>query len=258
MLPFLEERARKDIIETALIRGFASAPESMDAILCQLLAAAGEQIASRNLVTIATPMQANANRTSANLIILNQLPANIRRAVLSSIADLTERLIRRHGAPLSRAAFEAWSFLLHDSGSVNEAAQLRAASSALSFALSNLQAPASALVVSAFPIVDAELKTEREAPSLLAFFFTDWDRCKTARKDLIRAFLKSNWPPFDLKRAVKPTGDLFVVLRMLVNERDSDRFHSELRKEVERLSTDQRNQIEPALTAAWADIYDRR
>ena len=34
---------------------------------------------------------------------------------------------------------------------------------------------------------------------MMGFFsFHDWDRCKTARKDLVRAFLLSVWPPADL------------------------------------------------------------
>lgn len=258
ILPFLDNRARKEISETALNRGLASGPSSADSMLRQLVTTAGRELSPRNLATIATPAQATADRISANIIILNESPSNIRRGILLNIEELTDRLIRRHGTSLSAAALEAWSDLLRDSGSINKAGQLRAASNALSFALSNVRARVSPLVVSTFPIVDAELKTEREAPSLLTFFFTDWDRCKTARKDLIRAFLRSNWPPSDLIRAVIPTGDLPVVLRMLQNERDSDRFLSALRNDVQRLPLEQRNRIEPALKAAWDEVQYRQ
>lgn len=254
ILPFLDEHTRKEMTEMALTRGFGWADSSADSILCQLLLMVGEQLSPRTLVTIATPTHASSERVSSNLTILSQSPATIRRRVLLGIEELTDRLVRKHGSTLSHPAVEAWASLLRDSGSANQAGQLRAASRALSFALSHLQAPISGLVVAAYPIVDAELKTEREAPTLLTFFFTDWDRCKTARKDLIRAFLRSNWPPSDLIRAVLPTGDLAVVMQMLINERDSDRFLSELRKDIGRLPADERNHVESVLKIALADI----
>ena len=52
-----------------------------------------------------------------------------------------------------------------------------------------------------FPRVYAHLRSSESTPSMLNFFsFQDWDRCKTARKDLVRAFISSVWPPSDLLR----------------------------------------------------------
>jgi hypothetical protein len=254
LLPFLEHEHQRELIDTALTRGFASGSSSANSVLNRLLDSYGDQLNYQNLVAIAVPSHASADRASDNVVMLNEANAVIRRGVLSHIGDLSDRLIRKYGANLSPAAIRAWAALLSDSRSENQAAQLMAASSTLSFALSNLHAPVSPLVVSAFPIVDAELKTEREAPSLLFFFFTDWDRCKTARKDLIRAFFNSDWPPSDLILAVMPTGDLTIVLRMILNEREGECFLSRLRGDMNNLVPEKQRMIERVLSSAWNEV----
>jgi len=258
LMPYLEKGQQGELLEAALTRGFAKASLSADSVMNRLLeSTAGGLVTPQKLVAIAVPMHAGADRASNNVVMLDKSTRAVRDGLLSYIDELSDRLIRRYGASLSSAAIVAWAALLLDSGTRNPAAQLRAASSTLSFALSNLHSPVSSLVVSAFPIVDAELSTERETPNLLSFFFIDWDRCKTARKDLIRAFIASSWPPSDLIRSVLPTGDLPVVLRMLLNEPQGEHYLSRLREDLSTLPPEQQQPIQHALLSALSDIRPR-
>jgi len=117
----------------------------------------------------------------------------------------------------------------------------------LSFALEERDKPVSSLIVVAFPIVYAVLRAGHEAPSLLSFLFIDWDRCKTARSDVVRAFLNSVWPPSDLIRAVEPTGDLVRIFKRLLRERNGESFLVALRKDVVRFPARERKRLEASI-----------
>ena len=97
---------------------------------------------------------------------------------------------------------EAWARLIYEAGRhAGEAVSFRAASVALEFALHSTRVQVSPLLRVSFPLVYAHLRSTESTPSILSFFsFHDWDRCKTARKDLARAFISSVWPPADLLR----------------------------------------------------------
>jgi hypothetical protein len=67
--------------------------------------------------------------------------------------------------------------------------------------------PVSALISAAFPVVYFELLRStgeedfKRLPALLALplsIFIDWDRAKSARHELVDAYLYSSWPPADL------------------------------------------------------------
>jgi hypothetical protein len=52
-----------------------------------------------------------------------------------------------------------------------------------------------------FQPVYRELQKERLPDFLgLVFLFLDWDRCKSARRELIEAFFRSDWLGTDLVR----------------------------------------------------------
>jgi hypothetical protein len=88
--------------------------------------------------------------------------------------------------------------LIADSGEINPFGQVRAAGSALTFALSQTRLNVSPLVVASFPIVYRELKQDKQEPSILSIFFPDWDRCKAIRKGDDEEF-----PPIELA-SVRP------------------------------------------------------
>ena len=92
----------------------------------------------------------------------------------------------------------------------------RAATELLPFLLNQRGEAASPLIPAAFPAVYIELKKENAAPDIFRlFFFVDWDRCKTLRKDLIDAFFASNWSASDIALAAARTGDELKMLRRI-------------------------------------------
>jgi hypothetical protein len=205
-LPYLPEDRRGKLAVELLGRVFAEA-EFGDARIPSILYSAWYLLSPRQLVHMATPPAAPSWRVAANLMLLSHGPDDLRRAAATAIEDLCDRLIHRYGENLGQHGYGAWALLLSEAGSVSPAAQLRASLFALPFAMSKRDLPVSALIGAAFPPVYFELlrsKGEedfRRLPALLMLpisFFYDWDRAKSARHELVDAFMFSSWPPADL------------------------------------------------------------
>ena len=244
MLPLVEGRMKADLTLRVLTLGLSTADATENFRLKDLISESTTFVDSHRLVALATPTTASPRRVSDNVILLDQANSAIREGVLAEIEELSNRLARRRDQVIFEDLAISWAHLLADSGSVNRGAQNRAAGVVLSFALSELEKPVSALVVVAFPIVYAELARGRDAPTLLSFLFSDWDRCKTARRKILQAFLNSNWPTVDLVRAVEPTGDLEVVFEQLFREYNSESFVARLRHDLISLRANEKERIE--------------
>jgi len=250
VLQFVEGKLKSDLATRMLTLGLSGADTSEDAQLEQLISESITLLAPHGLVALATPLNAKRERLSNNIVLLDRADSKIRRIVLAEIEDLSDRLIVRRRHSITKELVQAWAHLLADSGSVNRRAQMNAAGNVLSFALEERDKPVSPLIAVAFPIVYAELGAGHETPGLFSFIFTDWDRCKTARKKIVEAFLRSSWPTVDLINAVAPTGDLGRVLERLLDDRDGESFLKRLRQDLTKLPTEERTPMEKAMSKA--------
>jgi len=245
LLPSITGATRSDLLNTLLSRGLGGAPRSCDHLLRQVLVAASGEINARQIVILATAPTCAVERLGANLELLNTAPENVRHSVLAKIDELTERLVQRFRGTLDESTIGNWARMLEDAGRVDARAQLRASNDALSFALRAVRSPVSPIIVVAFPLVYRELKSEKETPGWLsAFFFSDWDRCKIARRDLVLAFMQSSWPPADLLLAVLDTGDTQEVLYRLSREYRGEAYLSSIERDLGRLPADKRSAIQ--------------
>ena len=95
----------------------------------------------------------------------------------------------------------------------------------LPFAMSGRHMPASPVIVNTFPAVHNELEGVREYFGLLQWFtLADWDRARTLRKELVRAYMDSDWPPADIAIAGLKARVLGRILRRVAKEPRGDRF----------------------------------
>jgi GTPase-associated protein 1, N-terminal domain type 1 len=258
VLQSVDGRLKSELAIRMLTLGLSGANSSENAQLEELISESDSYLDAHRLVALATALYATKERLADNIILLDRANSKIRKGILGEIEVLTDRLIGGRSQSITEQLAVAWTHLLADSGSVNQRAQKNAAASILSFALEEPSKPVSPLIVVAFPIVYAELGAGHETPSLFSFIFTDWDRCKTARKRIVQAFLHSNWPTIDLIKAVEPTGDLGRVLERLLRDRDGESFLARLRHDVSKLSTKERAPIESAINKALSGIRKKQ
>jgi GTPase-associated protein 1, N-terminal domain type 1 len=248
IFPHITGEVRTELGMSLLSGGLSAAPRSHDDLVSKTLEAIGNEVDPHQLIILATPPHCAADRISSNIKLLNRTAKKLRDAVLARIDELTHRIAQRIGGRLDAEAVVSLASMLVDAGKVNADAQLRAASTALSYSLKSLQSPVSPLIVAAFPVVYKELKSEKETPRLLSFFFfPDWDRCKIARRDIVSAFMNSSWPPADLLLAVLDTGDAQEILQRVLRERDGEAYLSRVEKDLDRLPKERRARIEKEL-----------
>ena len=113
--------------------------------------------------------------------------------------------------------------------------------------------PASQIVVVTFPVVYDELRHGRSMFWLHEFFrVLDWDRCKVARKELVRAFLESSWPPVDLGITAYRARDLKRILKRLLRAPKGSRYLDRIEEGVRQL------QDKSAESILWAVKEVRR
>jgi len=250
ILPLLEPELKEDLALRMLTLGLSSANSSENSALGELISETVSFLDPHRLIALAIPWDATQKRVSDNVVLLDRAKSAVREGVLADIEELSNRLIARRHDTIPSELVLSWAHLLADSGAINQRAQKNAAGAVLSFALEERSKPVGPLIVVAFPIVYAELRSGNEAPGLFSFFFVDWDRCKTARKNIVQAFLSANWPATDLIKAVEPTGDLRRVLDRLLREPNGESFMKRLRRDVSQLPPREQKRLVAAIDEA--------
>jgi hypothetical protein len=244
VLADLDAPTRNNLSRLMLERGFTNGSERDDETLEVLLSQSSAFSDARAVVFMALSQAVDKDRVAKNLVILNRAGAKVRHGILNEIEVVTDQLIYRPFVDFTVEALRSWVSLLTDAGTVNPYGQGRSAAKILAFALEHRSKPYSALVTASFPLVYEQLRSGQESPGPLSFLFTDWDRCKTARKDITQAFIHSDWPAVDLLRAVAPTGDLDKVFRTLSRDREGERYLSKLEEGLSKLGKGERRKME--------------
>jgi hypothetical protein len=256
VLPYVSQDHRGKFVTELLGRSLAEA-EVDDPRVSSTLEATADLLSPRQLVHTATPTGASTQRVAANLVLLSQGSEHIRHASSTAIEDLCDRLIHRYGENLGEAGYKAWASLLSQAGKVSRAAQLRASLSALPFALAKKDLPVSELICAAFPPVYFELLRStgeedfRRLPSLLLLplsIFYDWDRAKSARNEIVDAYLHSSWPPADLLLTSIAVGTQNETLHRLAGTHRGREYLGAIDRDSHRLTPAQFAEVQDCLS----------
>lgn len=210
----LREKVVSLVVSRALFEGVGSdVPRVFDEFAAE--------VPARDLAFMLSPPTLSAEQASRNLLLVADSSDAACDYVLGRIDLLTDHLIARRGATLTLSAVSSWAELIERSGRIDTGAQLQAASTVLEWALKMTHLDVSSLVVVAFPLVYRQLKLAADTPSFMTLFtFVDWDRCKTARMDLVSAFLKSGWPKSDLFLIAERVEEFESIARLLGRSHD--------------------------------------
>lgn len=129
---------------------------------------------------------------------------------------------------MTAAGAEALARLI-DAVHPKRVAHLKICSAMLPFAMAARQKPVLPLIVCTFPFVYEELRRDSDGFDIIKLFmFVDWDKCKMARKDLVRAFMASSWPPVDLAVTACRSRELSRFFKLLLRERGGDEYLTEI------------------------------
>ncbi len=219
-----------------------SLPVGADVLVLALEVVAADIHPERVLALTREPDQLNAA-----LIVFNSWRGQKRTKTVGAIADLVEAVVRKPRGFLSTNGAEALSQLLSEA-SRNRSTYLRACTAALNFAMGYPEEQISSLVVAAFPAVYEELKQESDSYGIFRLFsFIDWDKCKTARNELIETFMRSNWPPIDLAVSALRAKDIDVIFDKLSRDYRGREYISSMLNDLELLNAKENKAIKKAI-----------
>ena len=211
----------------------------------ELVGKFGTQLKSMEIIADATDQALSAEQLNTNIGLLNAAPRSVRSAVLENVDQLSERIIDFKKSVFDLNSTMAWAGLIADACEVSPRAQLQAAEVVLPFALKMKYGPASPLIIATFPLVHAELARGKAAPNLLSFFFFGdyWDRCDVLRRELVDAFMHSEWPPADLLVAAHAANVAYEVMEFVSSRDGGKDYQKAILKDVRRLPEDLQDEL---------------
>ena len=187
-------------------------------------------------ITIGLDPDQDGRQISRTLVAFDRTAPAVRTLVEAHV-DLVVRLVTsRHDFDLTVEGAMALARLIETSVQLDRHTYEKICSTILPFAMAAPQKPASPIILAAFPTVYDRLRKTRGDFGLVELFkFVDWDKCKTARKDLVRAFMTSEWPPVDLTIVANRTGELSRILKRLLKEPGGTSYLAKIEEGTQRL-----------------------
>ncbi len=194
--------------------------------LTMLLGVIGSMLDGASILWRGLERGVSSSIAERNLIAFNEAPPQARQRIMAAVDDFGRALEGRHGLAFDKAASDSCAQLLWDSQSINKDGLLRASGRLLPMLLRERRAPVSAMIAASFPCIYRELAREDDVPDLLKFVpFIDWDRCKSARRELVDAFLSSPaWTPSDLALTACRSSDSARIFRRTAKSVGGDAY----------------------------------
>ena len=221
---------------------------SREAAIDQLLETAGRDVNGAKAIRAGLSVGVPSTLASQNLRLFEKASPGVRAQFVNEPEALVEAIIGRQAIDLSYEAADAAAHLLWDANAGSRSAFTRPCARLLPFVLRERRQPASALIAAAFPPVYRELQQERIPDFLsLMFPFLNWDRCKTARRELANAFSSSDWRAADIALAAARAGDTERILRNIAHFDKGPVALAEIARDVQRIPSPWRLEVERAI-----------
>ncbi|WDH19917.1 hypothetical protein PUP50_17890 [Pseudomonas chlororaphis] len=216
--------------------------------LAQLLNKASDELSGSRVFAIGLHPSTPSKSAERNIEALQQCKGNTRKRLLEAVDEMANQLIRRIPLDLSLEASGAAAAFLWESDSSHKRVLIKASAKLLPYLLNQPNVSASPLIAAAFPAVYRELAKETPPDFLsMIFRFGDWDKCKTARRSLIDAFMNSNWRLVDIATAAARAGDTKRILEIVAKKPAGHKLLESLHSEIEMIPAKNRNAINYAL-----------
>jgi hypothetical protein len=219
-----------------------------DAALNRFLGAAGAGLDGSRAIRAGLGRGVSSEVVAANLSVFNRSSPVVRRRIMSAIEDLARAIVDRGRIDYPESAVADAASLLWDSAALDQQAFVRSSAILCPFLLRAQHEPASPLIAAAFPSVYDELKKSDDVPDLFKLFlFVDWDKCKVARRDLVDAFMHSNWRATDIALAAARAGDIGRILGRIAIQDGGARVIADIRNNLSSIPEPWRDQVRDAL-----------
>lgn len=235
IIPYLDARISAEVADRALRvllpRDFG---DSILNSLGILLNAAGPQLNVAQAFRMGAQRGVSGTVASRNLVAFNSTHSQLRKRFVDAVHAMAMALVDRSRIDISLQASDAAAQLLWAAYEQNEQENLKASAVLLPALMRATHDQISPLIAAAFPPVYHELRQEN-VPDFMSFvfIFLDWDKCKSARRTLIDAFMNSDWRAIDIALAAVRTVDGRHILTRLSAQRGGDRAIAAIKRDIQ-------------------------
>ncbi len=213
-------------------------------VLSMLLDILGAQVDGNWLAEVGLGHSCDAYTASRNLVAFEMAPLAARSRIVGCIDEIVHALHQRQWIDLTEAAYDACSRLMLAAEKASPGALVGAATCLMPSLLHARHQPVSLLIAVLFPVIYRELGRTDDVPDFLRVFpFFDWDRCKTARRELVDSFMNSSWHSGDLALTAYRCGDVARILKRVVKSYCGEEYLARIENDLGRLGDDARGVI---------------
>lgn len=255
LIPRVDETRKFEIAGRGLGRCLRSRfDDNRAVVLPALLGILGAQLEGGWVVRVGLERGVEAAVASRNLVAFEKAPSAARKRIVKAVDEIARALQGRHAVDLTEAANDACARLMLDAEVTSRKALVDAAGWLMPSLIQARAQPVSLLIAALFPVIYRELAKADEVPDLLKFIpFFDWDRCKTARYELVRAFMSSSWKAGDLALTACRCDDLERILKRVFHSYGGLEYVARLENDLDRLKEDDRRLVKRTISEIRAD-----
>ncbi|KVN70537.1 hypothetical protein WM03_08580 [Burkholderia ubonensis] len=224
------------------------------AVLSMLLGILGARLDGAWAARVGLERDRDAAVASRNLIVFEKAPAAARTCIVEAVDKIACVLQGRHATDLTEAANDACARLMFDAEKTSRKALVDAAGWLIQSLLHARRQPVSLMIAALFPVIYQELAKADDVPDFLKFVpFFDWDRCKTARRELVNAFMSSSWKAGDLALTACRSGDIAKILKRVAASYGGEEYLTRIKSDLGRLNDDDRREVKRTIDEIRSD-----
>lgn len=196
----------------------------------------------------------DAEVASRNLIVFGKAPLAARERIVGAVDEIARALQGRHLVDLTEAANDACAWLMFDAEKIWRKALVDAAGWLVPSLFRARRQPVSLMIAALFPMIYQELAKADDVPDLLKFVpFFDWDRCKTARHEVVQAFMSSSWKPGDLALTACRCGDTAKILKRVAKSYGGEEYLARIENDLSCLNDGDRRLVKRTIAEIRSD-----
>lgn len=245
VIPKVDDAGKFEIAQRAMARCLPNRFDGDEVtVLSMLLGILGARLDGAWTARVGVERDRNAAVASRNLIVFERAPSAARLRIIGAIDEIACALQGRHRIDLTEEANDACARLMFDAEKTSHTALVDAAGRLIPLLLRAGRQPVSLMIAALFPMIYRELAKADDVPDLLKFFpFFDWDRCKTARRELVDAFMSSSWHAGDLALTACRCGDVALILKRVAKSYGGAEYLARIENDLGRLNDDERRVV---------------
>jgi hypothetical protein len=255
VIPNINDAKKFEIAQRTIDRCLRNSSDNEGtAVLSILLGILGERLDGRWAARTGLERGIEAEVASRNLIVFEKAPSPARKRIVEAVDELARALHGRHAIELTEIANDACAKLMFDAEKTSRKALVNAAGWLMPSLLRARRQPVSLMIAALFPMIYRELAKADDVPDLLKFVpFFDWDRCRTARHELVETFISSTWKPGDLALTACRCGDLDRILKRVAKSIGGEEYLTQIENDLGRLEDHSQHLVKQTIAKIRSD-----